>query len=527
MINSQRFLELAEEDLLLAELSEAISSIEVPLDRAWELFGFGEKISIKHATKDGKFGSAYVTIQELRTYIKKYPTVYWSPHRFTEPCKTKIDHLYYYQSISLDVDSKIDLYFWTKTKEIFSVWGGGGTYNGIPIPSVYSYSGKGYHPYWHIEPIMVKDDKKLKELMHFSVKLFQYKLSVPYDGNLDNINRIQIFRVPESKTKYGGYCRSFAVKDYKRYNLFDLLKSALTEDEYNTVLAYLNDDLLLEDIHEILAKYAKVVEIPFEVRRRKKEPNIEAAIDKTFSNEQDVFNPKSLGKFYHIIESDEKAKNRGFAYLCINTIKARTPIVEGERDNRLFGLCVALGKCDIQYNNIAKVAHLANESFCDPPLTDREVFNCYCNVYRYIRMRGTKLREYLGIKYWRVFRKHESTMTRKEAAKNASEISHKRSKKRVKDGFSELGFNVPVKKFCTTVDVSRTSYYRYIKDGTLAQIFNWFINICNYASVKDIKLIKLLRGAIYKIGAISSSELIAISDQYFLAVQSRSLAVIP
>jgi hypothetical protein len=523
MSDAAPVLDFKSEDDFLLELSKTISADEVSLDQAWEAFGFGDKISIKYSRKGEPLKSAYLSLSELKHFIKLNRTTYWSPHTFTNPYKTTIENLDYYRAIGMDVDSKLDIYFWTKTNSTFKIWGDGEMYEGIPCPSIYNFSGWGYHPYWLL--IEEKMDKKMKELVNFIVKLYQFKLSRIYENRLDRINRIQIFRVPESKTKTGGVCRSFLVNGYKRYKLLDLIKFAVTEEEYQVVLAYLAGDLDVADVYDILARYSREYFGEDIVVKRKVEFKIEDV--KADLQNIDVFNPKTLGKFYHIVSNDNSIIKKDFVYRCLNIIRMQAPIYEGTRDLRLFGMCVALGKCGASRESVIKIAHLINDIFFDKPLSPVEVYNCYCNYDRYIRMREFRLREYFGIKKWYIYTKHPSTMTRKEAAKNASEISNKRTKKKVRIGFSELGFDMPIKRFCIAAEVSRQTYYRYINDGTLQLIINWFINVCNYQTIKNNDLTKFFRKCISGIGKFSSEQLVNLSDQYFLAVQSRSLAATP
>ena len=511
-------------------LMQGLPSREIGLLDTWKLLDIGNRITLRFGTRKDKsdLTQRFYTYQETVEVIKKYPTVFWVPQLFSNPFSATIRSMKVIRSICVDLDCKVDALFWTKTRDMFRAWGEGRTVAGVPAPSLVIFTGNGIHLYWLLAPEAITF--KLKMVARITQRMLQLKLSSLFDSLVDPIHIVQALRIPESKTKSGDMCRAFQVQNgFEGQTLCQLATQFFSDEEVRVMNAYLQGEVKFKDFNAILREHglksivkASSKEVEDSVSD---EPPVIADYPLTEITEE--FNPKSIGVFSSLIDKEPSIMKKTFAKKCVYSIKVQSPLPEGVRDNRLFGLAVALAKCGTKREVLCRIVNMVNEMYCKEPLTPQEVHCTTVNPYKYIRMTEGTLRMQLGIANWPKFSPYKSKMTRKDAAKVAYKLNHKRTVHKLREGYNDLGFDVAVKKLCAHAEIARSTFYNFKDNGILQQeVLNWFINVTNYERLRDSKLLSYLRQSQKQLGNAVDSEEFDI-EQFLLAVQSREMADIP
>lgn len=519
---------------------QALPSKEVSLKEMWDELALGDIIPIRvKNNSDEDLSPCWLNYNETIQAAKKYDTCFWVPQIFFGRFKATINQLKHFRCLAIDLDPKVDPLFWTKMLIILRAWGAGELFCGIPAPHFFNLSGNGIHLYWVMA--LESATKNIRLLADICLRLVMMKFSSIFASKIDTVHRVHCFRVPESKPKSGiGFCRAFKVLDNNNeYHLKDFLIQCFDDDkEKELVESFLKNKATHRDLLNSLSAYedgaGEKVNKKLKKNRKKstKKPidfNTSYKQTKEFKLEEDKFdgvnqfNSDTIGIFSKIIDSEPSCIRKDFAKRLIYILKLQSPIKCGCRNNRLFGLSIGLAKCGCNKPFIEYLVDLINKYYCEEPMTEKEVSCCYVKPDDFIYVTERKLREYLGIKKWLVFVKHETTMTRKQAAEKASSSSHKVTIKKLIDGYSELGFDVSISKLCEYTGVSRQTYHRYKKSGILTQeVFGYFINCCNY---NDSKLNDLINSMSVenKNNSVFKEES-RVTDQYLLAMRSESMA---
>lgn len=515
-------------------LMRELPATEIGLLDAWKLLDIGKRITLRFGPckdKEDGLSQRFYTHTEAVEVIKNYPIVFWVPQLFSNPFAARVKYMKVVRSIVVDLDDKVDPFFWTKTRDLFRAWGKGDLVGGIPCPNFFTSTGHGLHLYW----ILTKEDAtdKLKDVAKILQRLIQLKISTYYEHPVDKIHIVQALRVPESNTKSGGRCRAFKIHNSQEMSILELANQCFSESEIDTMEKYLNDEHTFDVFTNILEPHAVRVGIKKKDSCSCSEPTIEDAQQPiptpthSLVEIKDEFNPTSIEEFSSIIDNEPSIRNKMFAKKCVYSLKVQAPIQEGFRDDRLFGLSVGLAKCGTRKKVLCRLVNMANVSFCYKPLSQKEVSNCTVRPYKYIYMTDPSLREQLGIQNWPMFSNYESTMTRKDAAKVASNVSHERAIVRLREAYSVYGFNIDVKKLCEYAEISRQTYYNFKKKGVLRDIFNWFINLSNYESIHNTHLVEQIIQMKQQINTANIESGSHEIDQFALAVQSKAMADCP
>ncbi len=513
-------------------LMQRIPSREIGLCETWKLLDIGDRITLRFGARKDKsdLTQRFYSYQEAVEAIKKFPTVFWVPQVFSNPFSATIKSMKVIRSICVDLDSKVDSLFWTKTRDVFRTWGEGQTVNGIPAPSLVVFTGNGMHLYWLMSHELA--NFKLKTVAKIVQRLIQLKLSSLFDSQVDPIHIVQALRMPESRTKSGDTCRVFYVENgFTGKTLHQLASQCFTPEEIMLMNGYLDGSVKFTDFHGVLKTYGlKSSEKTVKEVKDEDDPitlyDSQELVDQSLVDMTDSFDPRSIGKLSSIIDK-ELIMKKSFIKKCIYSIKVQSPLPEGVRDIRLFGLAVALAKCGAKHEVLCRIVNLVNEMYCKEPLLPKEVHCATVNPYKYINMTEMTLRLYLGISNWPAFTKYESKMCRKDAAKIASKVNHERTVHKLRGGYCDLGFKVGIKELCSYAEIARQTYYNFKKNGSLQQeVFNWFINNANFERVRDSKILSFLRKMRKNLSNIINSDGFEI-EQYMLAMQSSELADLP
>lgn len=453
-------------DDIPSSIMNSFDHTEIGLREAWDILGVGERIHCM-CFKGAFSKPCILTYDQALEAIKKYDTITWIPHDFSNSHNSRIIDLYHYRTLTLDLDSKVDPMFWTKTRDMIRSWGLTGVYMGIPAPKMILFSGNGLHLYWFLNKRY--DNARFTDVVKVILRFFQLKISSFYESHIDFVHIVQSYRLPSSKTKDGEICKSFIIDNAKsEYDIFELASFLIDKKHHSRLLDYLDGTGTLDDIFSILDPLAEAIGI----KVKDTEDKIAARKEyrKPDSTVVDAFDGRGLGRISDLIDNNPVAVNKQWAKKCVYVLKTKSPIPCGKRNNMLFTLAVCLAKCGFDKESIADIVDIANQWYCEVPMHPWEVANCYAKPHDFTFMRESTIKERFEIYYWPSYNRKPSVMTRTEAALKASKTSNESAIQKLKQAYLDLGVNVKVRPLCKHAGISAQTYYRYKRNGTIDSI---------------------------------------------------------
>jgi hypothetical protein len=473
-------------------LASAINGKYCTVTETWEKIGLPTILPCS-IFPNGIQKRIYCSLQQVLDQLDKQDTFFWVPHTFNMIYEATIDALEEYRVFALDLDSKIDPFFWTKTRDLFQIWSRGEKIANIPAPTFFIWSGNGVHLYWVFDKQFTTE--QIKGIVRVLHKIIQYKISAFYKEIMDRTSIVQPFRIPDSKTKNGKRCKCYEVSGGFKGNILDFARECLTDSEMHLLSLYIEDDIEYTDFYMCVSPYAEAIGI--KPPDKKVERPDDLVVTVTEDRDLDIFDKKSIGRFARMIDSDPTIIKKAFAMKCIYALKKQAPLQMGCRDLRLFGLSVALGKCGTKIDTLIAIVNIANETFCETPMSYKDLRNCYVDPYKYKHMKSGRLMEYLGISRWAAFFKRTSTMSRSDAGKNAAQCAKRNTMNKIKNALILVGFGTTITQLCKVANVSRQTYFRYRKQGVLKDIYDWYLSITDDTSDEHLKNMQEITGAVF------------------------------